>query len=218
MRITMMIASAAMSVASGCAALPPPSDTNGNCVAVVSESTVATNMSPHVVVTNITQTVESKSDEPVAKPNVHSVGTAPRAVRGGRGATALPGFAIASDINSNVCDVVCAKILYPDVPPDEFSADDWAEELAEKAEQGLHIRNGQILVVARIPAIDGEYQSLTKVRAKSRAVEFLRHHYPDLRKEFSAPCRVLVSEQPESSGECVVVMSFTMQDIALQGK
>ena len=184
MRITMMIASAAMSAASGCAALPPPSDTNGNCVAVVSESTVATNMSPHVVVTNITQTVENGS----------------------------------ATVNSNVCNVVSAKILYPDVPSDEFSADDWAEELAEKAEQGLHIRNGQILVVARIPAIDGEYQSLTKVRAKSRAVEFLRHHYPDLRKEFSAPCRVLVSEQPESSGECVVVMSFTMQDIALQGK
>ena len=183
MRITMMIASAAMSAASGCAALPPPSDTNGNCVAVVSESTVATNMSPHVVVTNIAQTVENRAD-----------------------------------LNSNVCNVVSAKILYPDAPPDEFSADDWAEELAEKAEQGLHIRNGRILVVARIPAIEGEHQMLAKTRAKFRAVELLRQHYPDLPAEFTAPCRILVCEQTDSGDEFVVVMSFAMKDVLQQEK
>ena len=179
MRITMMIASAAMSAASGCAALPPPSDTNCNYVAVASESTVATNMSPHVVVTNITQTVENGS----------------------------------ATVNSNVCNVVSAKILYPDVPSDEFSADDWAEELAEKAEQGLHIRNGRILVVARIPAIEGEHQMLAKTRAKFRAVELLRQHYPDLPAEFTAPCRILVCEQTDSGDEFVVVMSFAMKDV-----
>ncbi len=36
------------------------------------------------------------SFEPVVKPPLHLVGTAPRAVRGGRGATALPGFATGS--------------------------------------------------------------------------------------------------------------------------
>ncbi len=183
MRITMMIASAAMSAAFGCAALPPPSDTNGNCVAVAAESTVATNMSPHVVVTNITQTVENRTD-----------------------------------LNSNVCNVVSAKILYPDVPPDEFSADDWAGELAEKAEQGLHIRNGRILVVARIPAIEGEHQMLAKTRAKFRAVELLRQHYPDLPTEFTAPCCILVCEQTDSGDEFVVVMSFAMKDIVQQEK
>ena len=179
MRSTMMIASAAMSAASGCAALPPPSDTNCNYVAVASESTVATNMSPHVVVTNITQTVENGS----------------------------------ATVNSNVCNVVSAKILYPDVPSDEFFADDWAEELAEKAEQGLHIRNGQILVVARIPTIEGEHQTLAKTRAKFRAVELLRQHYPDLPAEFTAPCRILVCEQTDSGDEFVVVMSFAMKDV-----
>ena len=41
--------------------------------------------------------------EAVAEPDVHSVGTAPRAVRGGRGATALPGFATASIENILQC-------------------------------------------------------------------------------------------------------------------
>ena len=179
MRIAMMIASAAMSAASGCAVLPPPSDTNCNCVAVASESTVATNMLPQVGGTNITQIVENKSN-----------------------------------LNSNVCNVVSAKILYPDVPPDEFSADDWAEELAERAEQGVHIRNGRILVVARIPTIEGEHQMLAKTRAKLRAVDLLRQHYPDLPAEFTAPCRVIVCEVSDSGDECVAVMSFAMKDIA----
>ena len=179
MRITMMIASAAMSAAYGCATLPPLSDTNGNCVAVMSESAVATNMVPQVVVTNIAQTVENRSD-----------------------------------LNSTVCNVMSAKILYPDVPQDEVSVDDWAEELAEKAEQGLHIRNGRILVVARIPTIEGEHQMLAKTRAKLRAVDLLRQHYPDLPAEFTAPCRVIVCEVSDSGDECVAVMSFAMKDIA----
>ena len=183
MRITMMIASAARAAASGCATLPPPSDTNGNCVAVMSESAVATNMVSQVVVTNIAQTVENRSD-----------------------------------LNSTVCNVMSAKILYPDVPPDEVSVDDWAEELAEKAEQGLHIRNGRILVVARIPTIEGEHQMLAKTRAKFRAVELLRHHYTDLPKEFTAPCRVIVCEVSDSGDECVAVMSFAIKDIVKQGK
>ena len=181
MRITMMIASAAMSAASGCATLPPPSDTNGNCVAVMSESAVATNMVPQVVVTNIAQTVENRSD-----------------------------------LNSTVCNVMSAKILYPDVPPDEFSVDDWAEELTENAEQGLHIRNGQILIVVRILAIEGEHQMLAKTRAKFRAVELLRQHYPDLPAEFTAPCRILVCEQTDSGDEFVVMMSFAMKDVLQQ--
>ena len=40
--------------------------------------------------------VRVETGEVIAKPIVNLVGTAPRAVRGGRGATALPGFAIAS--------------------------------------------------------------------------------------------------------------------------
>jgi len=180
MRIAMMIASAAMSAASGCAALPPPSDTNCNCVAVASESTVATNMSPQVGGTNITQTVENRSD-----------------------------------LNSNVCNVVSAKIIYPDVPPDEFSVEDWAEELAEKAGQGLHIRNGQVLVVARIPVVEGEYQSLTKLRAKFRAVELLRQHCPNLPTEFSASCRIFICEELEDSGQVAAVVAFLLKDLPL---
>ena len=91
--------------------------------------------------------------------------------------------------------------------------DDWAEELAEKGGQGLHIRNGQILVVARIPAIEGEHQMLAKARAKFRAIEILRSHYPDLPKEFSASCRILVCETSDSGGECVAVMAFSEKDI-----
>ncbi len=117
-----------------------------------------------------------------------------------------------------VTNVVSVKVVYPDVTADEFSVDDWSEELAEKAEQGLHIRNGRILVVARIPAIDGEHQMLAKTRAKFRAVELLRHHYPDLPAEFTAPCRILVCEQTDSGDEFVVVMSFAMKDIVQQEK
>ena len=117
-----------------------------------------------------------------------------------------------------VTNVAPVKIVYPDVPDDDFSVDDWAEELAEKAEQGLHIRNGRILVVARIPTIEGEHQMLAKTRAKFRAVELLRHHYTDLPKEFTAPCRVIVCEVSDSGDECVAVMSFAIKDIVKQGK
>ena len=43
-----------------------------------------------------------QQSESVAKPVAHSVGTAPRAVCGGRGATALPGFATASSNNPTI--------------------------------------------------------------------------------------------------------------------
>lgn len=167
-----------MSAASGCATLPPPSDTNGNCAAEVLESAMATNMPSQVVVTNALQTMENRSD-----------------------------------LNSNVFNVACVKISYPDVSADEFCIEDWADELAEKSEQGLHIKNGHVLVVVRIPAVEGELQTLTKLRAKFRVIEFLRLHYPELPKEFTAPCRVLVSEQTDSGDECVVVMSFALKDI-----
>ena len=110
-------------------------------------------------------------------------------------------------------NVVPAKIVYPDVTEEDFSVEDWAEELAEKAEQGIHIRNGYILILVRMPAIEGEYQSLSKVRAKFRAIEFLRCHYPDLPKEFSATCRVLVCDISDSGEMCIAVMAFSEQDI-----
>lgn len=112
-----------------------------------------------------------------------------------------------------VTNAASVKIVYPNVPDADFSVDDWAEELAEKGGQGLHIRNGQILVVARIPAIEGEHQMLAKARAKFRAIEILRSHYPDLPKEFSASCRILVCETSDSGGECVAVMAFSEKDI-----
>ena len=110
-------------------------------------------------------------------------------------------------------NVVPVKVVYRDVPSDDFFVEDWAEELAGKAEQGLHIRNGLILAVVRIPVIEGEYQNLTKLRAKFRAIEFLRHHYPSLPKAFTASCRVLVSGTSESGEECVVAMLFSQKDV-----
>lgn len=115
---------------------------------------------------------------------------------------------------SNVLEVTCAKISYPDVPSDEFSVDEWAEELAEKAAQGLHIKNGQILIVVRLAVAEGEHQMLAKTRAKFRAIEFLRCHYPELPKEFSAPCRVIVCEMSDSGKECICVISFAMETVA----
>ena len=178
MRIAMMIASAAMSAASGCATLPPPPETNGDYVAVAPSQVSATNSQPQVAATNAFQTPENRSD-----------------------------------LNSNVWNTVNDKIAYPDVPSDELSVDDWAVELAEKTEQGVHIRNGQVLVVARIPAVEGEFENLTKSRAKFRAIEILRSHYQDLQKEFSVSCRILVCEQNDSDDDCVAVLAFKEDEL-----
>ena len=45
------------------------------------------------------------------------------------------------------------KLVYPDVSAADFSVDDWAEELAEKAEQGLHI----------YPALPKEFSATCRV-------------------------------------------------------
>ena len=121
-----------------------------------------------------------------------------------------------SDLFSDVWNTKCAKILYPNVPDDEFCVDDWAEELSNSAEEGLHIRNGQILVVVRLKMHEGEYRPLAKLRAKSRAVEFVRYHFPAPSKKISTPCRVVVSEFGELDNMCVVVMSFVLKDIERQ--
>ena len=127
---------------------------------------------------------------------------------------AEPGGAVAPRQPESVAtNLTPVKVVYPDVPEEDFSVDDWAEELAEKAEHGLHVRNGQILVVVRMPAVEGEHQMLAKVRAKFRAIEFLRHHYPDMPKDFTATCRIPVCEMSDSGEECVVVMSFSEKDI-----
>ena len=118
-----------------------------------------------------------------------------------------------SDRNSGVRNAVCVKILYPDVPYEEFCVDDWAEELSNSAEEGLHIRNGHVLVVVRLKMYEDEYQALAKLRAKTRAVEFLRHHFPALPKKISVPCRVVVTEYSEQDNVCIVVMSFVLKDI-----
>lgn len=178
MRFAMMIALAAISAASCRAALPPAFGTNANCVAVASESLVATNMTPQIAATNVIQAAGS-----------------------------------GADVNSNVWNTASVKIVYPDVPPDDFSVEDWAEELSEDARQGLHMRNGQVLAVARIPAVEGEYQSLTKLRAKFRAIEFLRQHYPNLPEEFTAPCRILICERLEDPGQIVAVIAFSTKDL-----
>ena len=114
---------------------------------------------------------------------------------------------------SNAWEVTCVKISYPDVPSDEFSVDEWAEELVENADQGLHIKNGQILVVVRMPVAEGEHQMVTKVRAKFRAIEFLRRHYPKLSKDFTAASRIPVCEMSDSGEQCALVVSFAEKDI-----
>ena len=121
-----------------------------------------------------------------------------------------------SDRNSDVRNAVCVQILYPDVPYEEFCVDDWAEELSNSAEEGLHIRNGHVLVVVRLKMYEDEYQALAKLRAKTRAIEFLRHHFPALPKKISAPCRVIVSECRETENVCVVVMSFILKGLERQ--
>ena len=114
-------------------------------------------------------------------------------------------------MKATATDVVPVKVIYPDVASGDFSMDEWAEELAEGAEQGLHVKNGQVLVVVRVELIDGEYQALTKVRAKFRAIEFLRYHYQDLPSEFSAPCRILSCDLDDE--KCVAVVAFRLKDL-----
>ena len=47
-------------------------------------------------------------------------------------------------------NVVPVKMVYPNDPVAEFCVEDWAEELAEEAAQGLHLRNGTVSVVVRL--------------------------------------------------------------------
>lgn len=115
--------------------------------------------------------------------------------------------------STEILNAGCVKIVYPDDTSEDFSVDDWAEELAAKAEQGVHVKNGYALVLVRLEPIEGEFQSLTKLRAKFRAIEILRNCYQDLPKDFSAPCRVLVCDQSETDGQCVVVMAFLIKDL-----
>ena len=109
---------------------------------------------------------------------------------------------------ADTTNVVPSKVVYPDISADDFCVEDWAEELAAKAVQGLHVRNGHILVVVRIKTEANEDQTLTKLRAKFRAIGFLRWYFPNLPKDFSAPCRVLVNECSDDDGQCIVVMLF----------
>ena len=85
--------------------------------------------------------------------------------------------------------------------------------MAEEAAQGLHLRNGTIAVVVRVESYDNEYPALTKLRAKFRGIEFLRWHFPDLSKDFSASCRVLVCNRSDSDDQYVAVLSFALKDI-----
>lgn len=125
----------------------------------------------------------------------------------------------ANTVTKNVVEDVAAtktipvKAVYQDSAFDDFDIDEWAEELAEKAEQGVHVKNGHVLIAVRLEPIEGEYQSLTRLRAKFRAIEFIRYHYQDLRGEFSIPCRVLFYGQSNFCGQCVVVMSFLLKDL-----
>ena len=105
------------------------------------------------------------------------------------------------------------KIVYPDVPAHEFCVEYWAEELAESGLEGLHVRNGYVLAVVRLPSDDGEEPMLAKLRAKFRAIEVLRLHAPDLPDAFSAPCRVLVCERSGSPPGWVCVVSFKAADL-----
>jgi len=127
--------------------------------------------------------------------------------------TATNSVAECATQNSAMTNAAPVRIIYPDVPGDDFSVEDWADELSEKAGEGLHIRNGHVLVLVRMPAIEGEYQSLSKLRAKFRAIEVLRYHYPSLPKEFSATCRVLVCDTCDSGESCVVVMAVSEKDL-----
>ena len=120
---------------------------------------------------------------------------------------------VATNIVSDVAatNVVPVKVVYPDDASDDFSVDDWAEELADKAKQGVHVKNGHALVVVRLEPVEGEHQSLTKLRAKFRAIEFLRYHYPSLPSEFSAPCRILSCDLDDE--KCVAVVAFRLKDL-----
>lgn len=113
----------------------------------------------------------------------------------------------------SVTNVVPVKVVYPNAPAEEFCVEDWAEELAEEAAQGLHLRNGTIAVVVRVESYDNEYPALTKLRAKFRGIEFLRWHFPDLSKDFSASCRVLGCNRSDSDNQYVAVLLFALKDI-----
>ena len=108
-------------------------------------------------------------------------------------------------------NIIPVKVVYPDDTSDDFCVDDWAEDLAEKAEQGVHVKNDHALVVVRLDPVEGEHQSLTKLRAKFRAIEFLRYHYHDLPSEFSAPCRILSCDLDDE--QCVVIVAFRLKDL-----
>lgn len=112
-------------------------------------------------------------------------------------------------------NAVSVKIVYPDLPSASFVLDNWADELAGKAKDGIHIRNGHALIVVRVTPITGEYPALTKLRAKFKAVELLRRHYPRLPTDFSASCRILATRNSDTTAQCVVVVSFDVNDIYL---
>jgi len=105
------------------------------------------------------------------------------------------------------------KIVYGDVPSEDFCVEYWAEELAESAAEGLHARNGYVLAVVRMPSNEDEEPMLTKLRAKFRAVEVLRFHFPKRPAAFSAPCRVLVCERSGDPPGSVCVVSFKATDL-----
>lgn len=108
-------------------------------------------------------------------------------------------------------DIKTVKIAYPDVADADFHPSEWAAELAEKAEEGVHIRNGQVLVVARIPYNEDAAQMIMKTRAKFRALQILRKNYPDLPQTISTSCRVLFSGESEDEKWHVCVMAFDTQ-------
>lgn len=117
---------------------------------------------------------------------------------------------IVKTVSTNLIPV---KVVYPDVAAEDFCLEAWAETLAKKTAQGVYIRNGQVLVVVHLEAVEGEYQALTKLRAKFRAIEFLRHHFIDLPNDFSTLGRVLVCKQSDSDERCTIVMAFKLEGL-----
>jgi len=116
-------------------------------------------------------------------------------------------------VSCSATNGVPVKIVYPDIPASEFCLEEQASELANTAAQGVHVKNGHALVVVRIPTNDGEYSALAKLRAKFRALEFLRKLFPGLSRSFEAPCRVLFCEKNDSGSEYTCVVSFKLADL-----